>query len=191
MQLNKELPTLTGHDRMIEGYRYTTSDDERSVQVRLDGFAFSQMKPYKTWEKLKHEAKRLWTIYENELNPVEIKRISTRYINEMSIPLPIVKLEDILNAPPQIPYDLGQDISVFFTRIVSKDVGIGATSIVTQAFDSIVNSHARIILDIDVFVDRGHFLKESQCWDCLDELRDYKNRIFFSSITEKTARLFE
>lgn len=191
IQVNEGAPIQTEYDHTIEGYRFTSSDDGKVLQIRLNGFSFSQMKPYQTWEDLKHEAKRLWAIYINDLKPRKVNRISTRYINVMPIPLPIDKLEDILTAPPQIPHDLTQDVSSFSTRIVSKDVEIDATSIVTQVFDTIVADHARIILDIDVFVKRDFLPNESLCWDYLDELRKYKNKIFFSSITEKTVRLFE
>lgn len=191
IQVNEGAPIQTDYDHTIEGYRYTSSDGSKTVQIRLNGFTFSRMKPYQNWEDLKHEAKRLWSIYVNELKPGKINRISTRYINVMPIPMPIGKWEDILTAPPQIPHDLSQDVSSFFTRTVSKDAETDFTSIVTQAFDSIVANHARIILDIDVFVKRDFLSDATHCWDCLDKLRKYKNKIFFSSITEKTASLFE
>lgn len=120
IQVNKGAPKLKDYGQSVEGYRNTSSDDSKVVQLRLNGFTFSQMEPYQTWEQLKQEAKGLWAIYVNELKPIKINRISTRYINVMPIPLPIGKWDDILNAPPQLPLDVAQDVSSFFTRIVSK-----------------------------------------------------------------------
>ena len=45
-----------------------------------------------------------------------------------------------------------------------------------------------MVLDIDVFKEKAFDGQEA--WDVLDRLRDFKNQIFFDSITEKTAKLY-
>ena len=190
-QVNKEGPFQTDHEHTIDGYQYTSSDGSEIVQVRLNGFTFSKIEPYHNWEELIQETKNLSAIYMNSLKPIKISRVSTRYINEIPIPWTTGKLEDYFTAPPQIPHNLTQEFTSFFTRIVSKDFETDATSIVVQACDSIVANSARVILDIDVFVEKDFSPENLQCWACLDELRKYKNKIFFNSITEKSAELFE
>ena len=191
IQMNEGQPIQTNHEQRIEGLRFASVDDAQVVQFRLNGFTFSRLEPYKSWNQMKQEAKKLWAIYAANARPEKIVRIATRYINVMPIPLPFDTWKDVLTAPPQIPDGLPQGVCSFLTRIVSKNVDIDATAIVTQVFDTIDNNHTHIILDIDVFVNQEFLPNNSECWDCLEDLRGFKNKIFFESITEKTAELFE
>lgn len=140
---------------------------------------------------MKREAERLWLIYVATAKPTEIVRVATRYVNVMTIPLPVRPFEDILTALPQPPAVLAEDISSFFTQIVSRNRDINATAIVTQTFNNANNNNAYITLDIDVSTDQNFLPDESKCWDYLEKLRVFKNEIFFKSITEKTAELFK
>jgi uncharacterized protein (TIGR04255 family) len=45
-------------------------------------------------------------------------------------------------------------------------------------------------LDIDVFKQRD-VIGEEDAWQTLEALRDFKNKIFFESITEKAKELFK
>jgi uncharacterized protein (TIGR04255 family) len=44
----------------IIGYRYISTDNKQIFQARFDGFTFSRLQPYMTWEELRNEAYRLW-----------------------------------------------------------------------------------------------------------------------------------
>jgi uncharacterized protein (TIGR04255 family) len=67
------------------GCRLVSSDKTKVLQARLDGFTLSQLEPYKTWELLKNEAKRLWEIYIEVAHPKIIERVAVRYILKMVI----------------------------------------------------------------------------------------------------------
>lgn len=45
-----------------DGFLLSSSDKLRIVQARLDGFTFSRLAPYETWERLRDEAKSAWRI---------------------------------------------------------------------------------------------------------------------------------
>ena len=51
--------------------------------------------------------------------------------------------------------------------------------------------HVPIILDIDVYKIVDMLPETEDAWNLLEELRVYKNAVFFASLTEKTVRLFE
>ena len=59
-KLSPEAPT---HDIRHYGYRYASADDKQVMQVRLDGFTFNKLKPYKTWEMFRDEARELYGIF--------------------------------------------------------------------------------------------------------------------------------
>ena len=54
---------ITTTSERIDAYRYISKDKTQIVQLRIDGFTFSKLKPYKTWEDLRDEAHRLWKMY--------------------------------------------------------------------------------------------------------------------------------
>jgi uncharacterized protein (TIGR04255 family) len=156
----------------------------------MDGFTFSRLEPYDTWEEMKEEAVRLWEIYAASVSPDPITSVGTRYINVLKLPLNR-ELKEYLTAPPTIPEGLNQELSSFLTRVEIRDPAIGSHGILTQALEGVRKDNAPIVLDIDVFITRQFDPQDEEFWYCLDQLRDFKNTVFFESITEKTTELFQ
>ena len=48
-----------------------------------------------------------------------------------------------------------------------------------------------IILDTDVFRSNCGEFSTREAWDLLDNLRDYKNIVFFNMVTDKALEMFE
>lgn len=181
-----EEPVIKG----IQGYIYKSEDEKNIVQFRIDGFTFSRLNPYTEWQSVFSEAKRLWGLYSSKSSPELITRIAVRYINKLDIPLSMNDFKEYLTAPPEVPGSLPQGISQFLTKIVIHEEDITA-NIIQMLDKSIKPDHIGVILDIDVFkVKKLGFDKESVLLE-FNQLRDFKNRIFFESITEEMARLCE
>jgi uncharacterized protein (TIGR04255 family) len=186
--LPNPIPAFKGTD----GYLFSTEDDKQTVQVRLDGFTFNRLKPYGTWEELRDEARRLWDLYARIATPELITRVAVRYINQLDIPLPIKDFSDYLVAPPTVPENLPQGVNSFLTRVVFHDPAIKVVGIIHQALESLSGKDvAPIILDIDVFRQATIGINKEDVWELLEKMHDFKNKIFFESVTEKTLRLFE
>jgi uncharacterized protein (TIGR04255 family) len=176
----------------IDRYLFRSSDDTRIVQYRLDGFTFNRLRPYDNWASFRDEAKRLWNIYIEAVMPEQITRIALRYINQMLIPAPIVNFDDYLTAGPVVPEKLPQQVSSFVTRVVIHEPQIKASAVITQAFEKIIEPDiVPIILDIDVIKVAQLGVNYEQMWETFEALRNFKNSIFFESITEKTTELFQ
>jgi uncharacterized protein (TIGR04255 family) len=174
----------------IDGYRYTSSDRTQIIQTRLDGYTFSRLKPYETWERLRDEALKYWRMYIDVVNPDLVHRIALRYINRLEIQLPLRDFGDYLTAPPTIPVGLPQGLSSFLTRVVISKEHIGNATI-TQALQDVKNNVLAVILDIDV-IHIGRFSpKEHRIVDILEELRGFKNEIFFASVTDELLGVYE
>jgi uncharacterized protein (TIGR04255 family) len=120
--------------------------------------------------------------------------VGLRYINKFDIPLFPQALRDFneyLTAAPIVPEGLPQGVNSFLTRVVIHDPEIDAAAIITQAFEQIIDpKFIPIILDIDAFKQKDR-IGEEEAWQALEELRHFKNKIFFSSITEKAKELFK
>ena len=183
--------SVTTYDR-INGYRYESSNGTKIVQLRNDGFTFNRLKPYKNWDELRDEALKMWSHYKELAEPVFISRIALRYINNLNIPMPINDFRDYLTCPPEVPEGLPQGISSFFYRVVVPATDPRITAIITQALESKVDFKDRlpIILDIDVIKFTPDGFSEEDILAILEELRNFKNQIFFSSITKKLLETY-
>ncbi len=181
-----EEPEMKG----IQGYIYKSGDEKNIAQFRIDGFTFSRLNPYTEWESVFSEAKSLWELYSSKSLPELISRIAVRYINRLDLPQQMKGFEEYLTAPPPIPESLPQEASHFLTKIVIHEGDIKA-NIIQALTKSPKPEHIGVILDIDVYKANKLGIDESSVWSEFDRLREMKNRVFFESITEKTARLYE
>ncbi len=87
------------------GYVFFSNDQKQILQMRLDGFTFSRLAPYDSWEAFRDEAFRLWSIYQSLAHPQAITRLSIRYINRLDIPLPVGDLKEYLRTFPEVSSD--------------------------------------------------------------------------------------
>jgi uncharacterized protein (TIGR04255 family) len=180
-------------EKGLQGYFFKSPDGKNVAQFRKDGFTFSRLKPYTNWQDVLTEAKKLWRLYMDRTFPdLVVTRIAVRYINQLDIPLPIKDLKEYLKTPPAIPQNVPQELYQFLTRVTIRDPKFDIMAHIIQALErSSKRDCVTIILDIDVFKQKESGFVELEIWQTFEQLRDLKNRIFFSSITEKTARLFE
>jgi len=177
------------HDLL--GYRFEDSDGSQVVQFRTNGFTFSQLASYRDWETMQEKAAEIWQHYLEIAKPKEISRVGTRYINMLRFPLPFTEPRTYLNDPPVAAPGQPGTLMSFLKRAVTYDEVTESTAIVTQGIESYEQDHVPVILDIDVFVTTPFEPGDSKLWHCLSNLRSVKNTIFFSSITEQAAGLFE
>jgi uncharacterized protein (TIGR04255 family) len=186
-----QLSQSTKHRRNV-GLAFRSTGGENVAQFRIDGFTFSRLNPYTSWDEIFPEAFRLFQMYVDIVAPEFITRIAVRYINKLSIPLPLSDFSEYLGAPPVIPSDLPRQVATFLTRIVIPEADFGAEAVITQALERPADPNfVIIILDIDVYRVRQYELDNERIKSEFEELRQLKNKIFFGSITEEAARLFE
>lgn len=186
------LPPTIKKDEGLLGYFFKSEDEKKVVQFRIDGFTFSLLKPYTEWKVFRNEAKELWKFYIGISHPESLTRIAVRYINHMEIPLPITNFSEYLTAPPNVPEKLPGNISGFLSKIVIYDPKLDISSNIVQAFEkSTKPNYIIIILDIDVYKLMEFDVNNGEIWSNFEKFHDIKNQVFFKSITEKTARLFE
>ena len=95
----------------LYGYLFTSPDRRQVVQARLNGFTFSRLKPYRTWESLRDEARELWQHYMQIASPQGITRVALRYINRIEIPLPMRDFKDYILTTPEIAPGLPQELA--------------------------------------------------------------------------------
>jgi uncharacterized protein (TIGR04255 family) len=174
------------------GIRLHSRDERYVAQFSREGFTFSRLAPYETWDKLIAEARRLWTIYAACAQPQIVTRVAARFINDLQLPMqPGEQFEGYLTAPPQVPSGLPQQVLQFLQRVVIHDVNSGLRAIVTQMLQGAAwGERIPVILDIDVFCQTEIEPASDDIWTRLAKMRVFKNSIFFESLTDKTVELY-
>jgi uncharacterized protein (TIGR04255 family) len=190
LKLGQE-PSYTPEEHGIMGYQFRSQQDKKVVQYTLEGFTFNKLKPYENWSKMKSEAMELWETYFKSTEPVKITRIALRYINRIEIPIPIKDFSEYFFVSPKIADMSMQSISNFLMRIETQNDKIPASAIITQAMERPTESQKiPFIFDIDVFRQTDYRKNEKKMWQDFDKLRQFKNEIFFSNITNRTKDFF-
>lgn len=183
------------------GYAFGSDDRLQVFQARLDGFTFNRLKPYTDWESLRKEAHDLWLLFRAAAKPTAVTRLGLRYINRIDVPSESIELADWFNTAPNLPTAIGP-IAGLFMRLVVKVENPSAMAIITMAGDQQAGQIApplSIIFDIDVFREeqgdsslaKSWASSDAALWALIEDLRQAKNRIFFSSMTDRTLELFK
>ena len=187
-------PEYTERSGGLQGYIFFSaeSDPSKAVQSRLDGFAFSKLKPYENWPTFRDEARELWQRYVAVAHPTSVKRLALRFINRISLPRSVYDFGEYLRTIPDIPETLPHGVAEFFMRLVIPQPNSQATAIITVAtnVNELNEAIIPVIFDIDVFAELMIDPESNAIWEIFEELRVIKNDYFFDSLTEKTRELF-
>jgi uncharacterized protein (TIGR04255 family) len=170
-----------------QGLVFNSTDKLQVVQCQRDGFSFSRLEPYDTWDSFAGEALKLWGKYSALTKPVEIQRVGVRFINRIVTKPEWKNLQDYLVNAPQA---LGADtlpLAGFLhsnTYFVPEHNYLINLNLALQPADG-VNPVPAIIVDTDVFTTNAVILTEAKLKTKLTEMRWLKNKIFFGSLTPK------
>jgi uncharacterized protein (TIGR04255 family) len=185
-------PVMQSADLGLQGYFFKTSDGKTIAQFRVDGFTFNRLRPYTSWEELFPQAMELWGLYSSTAKPDVITRLAVRYINRIVLPPGAVTFETCLRAAPVIPPELPQYMSGFLTRVTIHDLETKVAANVVQALEaSAPGSQLAVLLDIDAYKEGEFSTDDPRIEQTFGQLRAFKNRIFFNSLTEDTLRRLE
>ncbi|MHB8846286.1 MAG: TIGR04255 family protein [Nitrospirota bacterium] len=184
-------PTAEIPSSQPDGYLFRSSATNKILQARLDGFTFNKLKPYQNWQVFKSEAQELWDLYYQCTKPLKITRLALRYINRIDLPVPFNTFKDYILTLPEVAPELPQALAGFFMQLTIPNSEKEATAVVNETIENVTGSQKLpLIFDIDVFREVSFMNNRADIWPIFDQLRDFKNDIFFSSITEKTKELF-
>lgn len=189
--INIDTTTMTQKPEII-AYRCISQDKKHIVQFRKDGFTFSRLKPYNSWNESYKEALDLWKKYCEIINPIAITRVATRFINNFQIPLAFTKSEEYFNTHIQYDHSISPVWNQMFYRLLLSHNNIKSLII----FDSNINQptqNVNIIFDIEVFSDNLalEYTNQPALENIFSQLRTTKNTIFEKSITNKIREIIK
>ena len=174
-----------------DGYVFKSLDQKSIVQVGFDGLTISRLNPYENWSVFAELAKRLWQRYIDTSHPTKVVRLGVRYINRIDLDIGSDLFGTILTGP-QIALALPQNMLDFFMRLLIPDES-GAVAIIHQTFShpEVGESTRSLIFDVDAIknVDIDPRATE-EISGVFEELRRFKNRVFFNSLTNRTLERY-
>jgi uncharacterized protein (TIGR04255 family) len=173
------------------GVRFDSSDQRHVLQCRVNGFTFSRLAPYEDWKEVKEAAQPFWNAFTTSLPGCRATKLAVRYINSLRLPLPITDFDDYLVAGPRVPPTLPQSITSFFQQVTIREPNGSYIATVSQALEGMTgDGNITVLLDVDVHHQVDLALNSADVWTTLDRLRNVKNDIFFSHLTERAIELF-
>ncbi|PSO43051.1 hypothetical protein BRC19_03310 [Candidatus Saccharibacteria bacterium QS_5_54_17] len=180
-------------EEAVKGYAFKSLDGSEFVQVDNDGFTFSFVGDYEGWSKFINLFKPLWEDYVDTMQPDSISRIGVRFINKIDIPRSKT-LDDYIVTLPRTKDDKSFVLREMFMRLVFPDKNNeNNIGILTEAINpkEVTEKSIPFIMDVDVFCEEIFSIDYDAMSSKLEELRTYKNQIFFSSITDEAIGKFK
>ncbi|MEH1850299.1 MAG: TIGR04255 family protein [Nostoc sp.] len=182
-----------------EGYIFISHDQKRIIQARLNGFTFSRLKPYESWESFYGEAYQLWQKYAQITSPTEVVRLALRYVNQIMIPATgTIELKNYVKTLPEISSNLSVIMEGYFMQIIVVHPEYQPSrGIINQTIGQVTENEkgekaVPLIFDIDVFQQVNLHHNDDEINKIFElNLRRFRDEIFFKSITDKTEELFK
>lgn len=183
-------------DETHNGYKLASKDQTDVLMIIPTSMICSRSAPYTGWESFRARAEENWKQWKQITGYKKIERLGVRYINRIDIPVGSderIRVEDYLNVYPQYPEpEPISGLSTYTMQIVGY---IGKKN-----FNLIINSnvvpsplvnHVSILLDIDIAPKGSVPQKDDEIWAMFEIMREHKNDVFESSVTDNARRLFD
>lgn len=178
---------------LANGGAMVSEDGLQIFQARPDGFSHNRLAPYEDWRSFRFEARRLWDLYREAAKPEVIEFLGLNYINQIAIPSG-AEISDYLRAFIQVPPELPQVLEVHNFQVQMADLESKARMSIMVSFGAI-NQDNKIPVTLNVqafkFLNMAYAeVTEDEIWANFDRLRDLKNLVFESCITERVKEDF-
>lgn len=160
-----------------------------AAQFKLDGFLFSRLGNYDSWDTFAAEAERVWGSYSQAVGPAEFKEFGVRFINKIHIPnnLP---LDRFLRVYPLLSEQFPQEINESFMRLgfsIKEPQGTFVHQHILLPQER--EGYATVLLDND-FRFSAIGLTSTLIWENVQKVRKIKDEYFFALITDELRDSF-
>jgi uncharacterized protein (TIGR04255 family) len=186
-------PQAKHKDLGWKGAKFQSGDRRQVAQFNREGFIFSRLQPYESWEHFRGEALRLWEFQKSVAQPAEIQRVGLRFINRITLAVGDSQFEDYIHPHAVPPRNLDLPFYGFFyldrLAVPGYPYNVNIVRTIELPQDPQLQGLS-IILDIDVYSERQFELREELLLSRLSEMRWLKNKAFFGSVTEKALGNF-
>jgi uncharacterized protein (TIGR04255 family) len=173
------------------GFHFRNASGDKVVQAQIDGWSFSKLAPYESWDVFQKQGRELWIKYRDLVQPKQILRVAVRYINRLDLPLPFDDFKKYLRTVPEISPDLPQALSNFFLQAQVPQLDLEALLVINMTIvPPPTPTVASVVLDLDLFRNTNLPQTEGRIWEYFEQLRLRKNKAFEACITDAMRERF-
>jgi uncharacterized protein (TIGR04255 family) len=183
------VPSFGGKGSSAHGLKFKRADGLYAVQFNRDGFVFSRLERYDTWEEFRFECTKIWRIYSAVSGVADVKSYGVRYINKIYIPLG-EDSEEYVRIFPKLPDGIPPVILDCFMRLglpIEEPRGKLVHQQILLPPDK--PGYSSVLIDNDFrFPALG--LRMSEVWEQLEQVRYVKDYYFDQFLTKKMKDTF-
>jgi uncharacterized protein (TIGR04255 family) len=174
-------------------YRRASDNEHNVLMLNPNSLVVAQSPPYPGWLVFCERIMRDWTLWQKTVGSRDLIRVGLRYINRIDIQSneATINPSDFLSISLNSPEDLGPTISYAVNGSFQLPaIKAGLTIMSGVISPPPVPNHLSILLDLDVGKETDLPQSEEGIMTLLTSMRDEKNRVFESLITEQSRMLF-
>jgi uncharacterized protein (TIGR04255 family) len=178
----------------IQSLLFPTDDEKQLIQIRAQGFSFNRLAPYASLDEYLPEIERTWKLFVEITKPVQVRKVGTRYINRIMLPMQEGRLElaDYLKVCPQLPDEEKLTFVGFLNHHSALEAGTNNQVNILLTSQQAEGGYLPLIFDIEAFHMGASSPGDwSQIQSQIASLRSLKNRVFQNTLTDKCLNLFQ
>jgi uncharacterized protein (TIGR04255 family) len=186
------LPNTNVTETRERGYRLSSNDMTELLVLHPKSITVSQLAPYPGWQPFFERFCRDWTTRRRILGFQTVERIGVRYINRVDIPMEgkSIAHEDYLNVFPRVPAELGP-LNAYTVQVQIFMDDLKAQLVINSAsVPAPILKHASFVIDQDIVRLADVPQKDGDIFDLIGRIRDRKNHVFESCVTDQARSLF-
>ncbi len=178
-------------NRKRNGFRLSNKEKSFVLQLRSEGLTFSKTGAYVSWEEIRSEVTPIVDRFFSFFPSIRVSRIALRYVNEFHMRFEKSPTE-YFKILPTYPETLPQVLVGFSIQLlIPKAENTLHSKIVFNLDPPSLEQVFRVVFDIDVFKNGVYEAKSiKEMLADFEHIRNFKNEIFFSSLTPLTIKMF-
>jgi uncharacterized protein (TIGR04255 family) len=176
------------------GYKMTASNAMDVILIQTNDLGSARLAPYQTWEDFIGVARENYEVFTKIVGRKTLTRVATRFVNRFDIPTEEIEGHDVaewISTSIVLPESLTKAIGPysFAVNFIHQNTG---TKVLIQSgiIAPALLKHVSINLDIDVSVDTDISAHKDEIVKIAPRLREAKNSVFESLITDKLRAKF-
>jgi uncharacterized protein (TIGR04255 family) len=183
------------HQSKPIGYKLVAANAVDVLIVNAFSFVVSRLAPYVSWEALIDDVRQNYELYLKVVGRRPVTRLGARYNNRIDVPNVSMKergWSDFVRILPSIPKEIASDVGIYYMNVQPTFQDTNVKLIInTGPVTEVLLDHTSIQLDIDAFMDSDMPTRVDGLWEKFAQMREVKNSVFESCITDATRKLFE
>lgn len=170
--------------KTLDSIVFFNVDKSKLIIISQESFSAHIVSEYSEWSKFKNFANEFWLIFKGIFEIQKQKRISLRYLNELSFKNPMT-FEEHFKMSSFADNSQNFEIYGFSTtyNFYSPDHEAQSKVVIAKNERNNDNELVKIVLDVDVSKE---VIQNVDIWKEFDSLREFKNDLFFNILTPET-----